>query len=70
MARYMRTDLTRDLESINADAKNAGRNTYLYAQGRNGYTGLDEYNNDGRLLRTIKCGTPRECYTAALEWAR
>lgn len=31
----------------------------VYAQGRNGYTGLDEYR-DGQCQRTIMAGTKRE----------
>ncbi len=70
MARYMREDLRNDLKGINEVAKERGKVTYLEAQGRNGYTGLDEYSSiTNRCIRTIKCGTPKECLTAALEWA-
>lgn len=70
MSRYMREDLRTDLKSINEIAKELGKHTYLEAQGRNGYTGLDEYSSiTNRCIRNIKCGTPRECLAAALEWA-
>ena len=70
MARYMRDDLRNDLKNINEVAKERGKVTYLEAQGRNGYTGLDEYSSiTNRCIRTIKCGTPKECLHAALEWA-
>lgn len=70
MARYMRDDLRNDLKGINEIAKERGKVTYLAAEGRNGYTGLDEYSSSThRCIRTIKCGTPIECLTAALAWA-
>ena len=70
MARYMREDLRNDLKKINDVAKARGKHTYLEAQGRNGYTGLDEYSSiTQRCIRNIECGTPNECLTAALEWA-
>ncbi len=70
MARYMRDDLRNDLKGINELAKERGKHTYLEAQGRNGYTGLDEYSSiTQRCIRTIKCGTPKECLNAAREWA-
>ena len=70
MVRYMRDDLRNDLKNINEIAEARGRNTYLVAAGRNGYTGLDEHERGtNRCLRNIECGTPKECLTAALEWA-
>lgn len=67
--RYMRDDLRSDLVAINAIAENKSMNTYLVAEGRNGYTGLDEHERGtNRCLRNITCGSPRECYTAAMEW--
>jgi hypothetical protein len=70
MARYMREDLRNDLKGINDIAKERGKVTYLSAEGRNGYTGLDEYSSiTNRCIRNITCGTPKECLTAALEWA-
>lgn len=70
MARYMRDDLRNDLKGINAIAKERGMKTYLIAEGRNGYTGLDEHDSiTHRCIRTIKCGTPKECLSAALAWA-
>lgn len=70
MARYMRETLRNDLKNINEIAEARGRNTYLVAAGRNGYTGLDEHERGtNRCLRNIECGTPKECLTAALEWA-
>lgn len=69
MSRYLRNDLRSDLVEINALAENRGMNTYLRAEGRNGYTGLDEHERGtDRCLRNIQCGSPRECYTAAMEW--
>ena len=32
----------------------------VMAQGRNGYVGLDEYDEAGSLVRTITAGTKRE----------
>lgn len=70
MARYMREDLRNDLKGINEIAKERGKVTYLAAEGRNGYTGLDEYSSiTNRCIRNIECGTPKECLNAALEWA-
>ena len=69
MVRYMRENLRNDLKGINEIAKERGKVTYLEAQGRYGYTGLDEYSSiTNRCIRSIKCGTPKECLTAALEW--
>ena len=50
---------------INEVAKERGKVTYLTAEGRNGYTGLDEYSSiTQRCIRTIKCGTPKD----AISW--
>lgn len=69
MARYMRADLRHDLQGINDRAAAAGRDTYLRAEGRNGYTGLDEHSRkDDRCIRNIECGTPKECLNAAMFW--
>lgn len=64
MTRFTRKDLTETLDTINAKSKN-GR--HLQAQGRNGYTGLDEYNEKG-CIRTVACGSPRECADADAWW--
>ena len=70
MARYTRDTLRNDLTGINDIAKARGSKTYLVAEGRNGYTGLDEPEiGTDRCLRNIECGTPKECLTAALNWA-
>lgn len=69
MARYTRDMLRDDLAGINTRAAAFGRNTYLVAEGRNGYTGLDEYSHiNNRCIRTIKAGTPTECLNAAMNW--
>lgn len=70
MARYTREDLRFDLIALNKRVKDAGGKTMLDVEGRNGYTGLDEYNSEtGRCIRNIECGTPSKCLTAALTWA-
>lgn len=72
MTRYTIKSLNADLQEINAEL--AGTGIYLAAKSRNGYTGLDEYedkNNTGtggRCIRSLHCGTPRECLKAALEY--
>lgn len=69
MPRYTRKMLTEELNQINASL--AGTGYYLAAQGRNGYTGLDEYRGDpsegtaGHCMRNIECGTPKDCAIAA-----
>lgn len=65
MSRYTRKDLEAALNDIN-DSVTTG--CHLEAQGRNGYTGLDEYEGT-KCIRTIQCGSPRECALAAYEWA-
>jgi len=71
-SRYTRKSLYADLKDINKGL--IGTGYYLAANGRNGYTGVDEYVGDasegtgGRCVRNIKCGTPRECLEAALEY--
>lgn len=72
MARYMRSNLEQDIEGINKTGGRNGRTTYLKVEARNGYTAIDEYTvKAGRAvcLRNIECGTPRECESAAWEWA-
>lgn len=64
MTRFTRKDLVESLEGLNAKVTN-GR--HLEAQGRNGYTGLDEYEGK-KCIRTIACGTPKECADAAAWW--
>ena len=69
MSRYMRTDLRNDLLAINLTALEQKRDTYLRAEGRNGYTGLDEHRrSDDGCIRNIQCGTPKECLAAAHQW--
>lgn len=73
MARYMRSNLEQEIESINKTGSRNGRTTYLKVQARNGYTAIDEYSvktgGSAICLRNIQCGTPRECASAAWEWA-
>jgi hypothetical protein len=70
MARYTRSQLRHDLNAINELVKGRDGKTYLEAQGRNGYTGLDEYCIDTKkCIRNIQCGTPAECLSAANNWA-
>ncbi len=70
MARYTREDLRFDLIALNKRVREAGGKTYLRAEGRNGYTGLDEhYIDTNRCARNIECGNPRECLNAATDWA-
>lgn len=73
MARYMRSNLEQDIDGINKTGGRNGRTTYLKVQARNGYTAVDEYgvNTAGKTvcIRNIQCGTPRECESAAWEWA-
>ncbi len=70
--RYTRSDLHEDIKAINETL--AGSGYYIFAQGRNGYTGLDEYKGDpnqrdsGKCIRNLQCGTPRECLQAALSY--
>ena len=69
MTRYLRNDLRFDVAEINKRAEDAGRDTYLRVEGRNGYTGLDEHSRStGKCLRNIQCGTPKECLSAAIIW--
>jgi hypothetical protein len=69
MPRYTRKNLQQDLIEINKSIEHTGH--YVAAQGRNGYTGLDEYEgvssagNSGRCIRNLQCGTPKECLLAA-----
>lgn len=73
MNRYTRNMLEQDLQTINQKISSTGY--YLAAQGRNGYTGIDEYQGDasegtaGRCIRNIECGTPRQCFEAAKTYA-
>lgn len=70
MTRYTREDLRFDLIALNKRVKDAGGKTMLDVEGRNGYTGLDEYNSEtGRCIRNIECGNPRKCLNAAMDWA-
>lgn len=72
MSRYTRSSLENDLKEINQQLKGTGY--YLAAQGRNGYTGLDEYKGDpsegdsGKCIRNLQCGTPKECFEAARQY--
>lgn len=72
MTRYTRKMLDAELKEINKALAGSGR--YLAAQGRNGYTGVDEYEGDpsegtgGRCIRNIECGTPRKCIEAAYNY--
>ncbi len=58
-----------DIEILNKEIEHTG--VYVYAQSRNGYTGLDEYEgkysqrDSGKCIRNLKCGTPKECLIAA-----
>lgn len=70
MARYYRSDLRFDVAAINKRAEDAGVDSYLRVEGRNGYTALDEHDRKtGKCFRNIECGTPKECLAAAITWA-
>jgi hypothetical protein len=58
MERITRTDVDRIVDTINESLK--GLN--IQAQGRNGYTGLDLYDDHG-MVDTLHIGTKREVYT-------
>ena len=55
--RITQSDLNERCANLNRRLTN-GRQ--VIAQGRNGYVGLDEYNETGSLVRTITAGTKRE----------
>jgi hypothetical protein len=70
MARFTIHDLREELGQLNTRVENAGGGTYLSAESRNGYTGLDEYSIvTDKCIRNIACGSPRECLIAAMDWA-
>ncbi len=50
---------------MSAGCLSAGKR--IQRQGRNGYQGLDLYV-EGTLIRTLFCGTMRECYTFLQGW--
>ena len=62
--RYTRSNLRADLQEINETLMGINK-TRLEAGGRNGYTGLDLYDEKGTCLTNITCGTPKECLNAA-----
>ncbi len=72
MSRYTRKMLDSDIESINESL--VGTGSYVLAQGRNGYTGLDEYKGDyknrdsGCCIRNLACGTPKKCLEVAVSF--
>ena len=69
MARFTIHDLRHELGELNTRVENAGGSTYLMAEHRNGYTGLDEYDLiTNKCIRTIAIGTASKCLTAALTW--
>jgi hypothetical protein len=61
---YTRASLRHDLIEINETLMGINK-TRLEAEGRNGYTGLDLYDEKGACLTNITCGTPKECLAAA-----
>jgi hypothetical protein len=56
--RLTRADLETRCANVNRRIESTGR--YVSVQGRNGYIGLDEYEGEGTMLRSIFCGTTRE----------
>lgn len=71
MCRFTLEFLKSELVVVNEYAKiRHEATTHVKADTRNGYTCLDEYDDaSGRCLRMLQCGTTRECYITALEWA-
>ena len=55
--RITQRDLDERCTNLNHRLTNGRR---VETQGRNGYIGLDEFERDGSMLRTITCGTKRE----------
>lgn len=69
MERMTRKRARSILSGMNQTLQAAGHDCYLRMQGRNGYTGLDLFDNvTNSCLRNIRCGTPRQCLESAEQY--
>lgn len=61
MSERFTTSRVRSLaDAVNAALTRAGAPRRVVVQGRNGYTGLDEADTAGGIIRTIAAGSSRE----------
>lgn len=64
--RFTKSFLDQQLVDLNAEMKPFGFE--IKATSRNGYTAVDLYGDNGKCIRNIECGSPRECWSAAVDY--